>query len=36
MHNYMTNIRQRVPIFATRFSGVFADVEATGDDSGKH
>jgi len=32
----MTNIRRKVPIFAARFSGVFADVEAPGDESGKH
>jgi len=34
--NYMTNFRQTVPIFATRFTDVFADVEAPGDESGKH
>jgi len=32
----MTNFRQIVPIFAARFSGVFADVEAPGDERGKH
>jgi len=32
----MTNFRQIVPIFAARFSDVFADVEAPGDESGKH
>ena len=32
----MTNFRQIVPIFAARFPGVFADVEAPGDESGKH
>jgi len=37
LQNYMTNVfRQIVPIFAARFSGVFADVEAPGDESGKH
>jgi len=29
----MTIFRQIVPIFAARFSGVFADVEAPGDES---
>jgi len=32
----MTNFLQIVPIYAARFSGVFADVEAPGDDGGKH
>jgi len=32
----VTNFRQIVPLFAARFSGVFADVEAPGDESGKH
>jgi len=32
----MTNIRQIVPLFAARFSGVFSDVEAPGGESGKH
>jgi len=32
----MTNFRQIVPVYGTRFSGVFADVEAPGDESGKH
>jgi len=32
----MKNFRQIVPISAARFSGVFADVEAPGDESGKH
>jgi len=32
----MTNFRQIVPIYAARFSGVFANVEAPGDESGKH
>jgi len=30
----MTNIRQIVTSFAARFSGVFAEVEAPGDESG--
>jgi len=33
--NYMTNIRQIVPLFAARFSGVFVDVQAPGDETGK-
>jgi len=32
----MLNFRQIVPIFGARLSGVFADVEAPGDQSGKH
>jgi len=36
LHNSMTNLRQIVPIFAARFTGIFADVEAPGDESGKH
>jgi len=32
----MTNFRQIVPIFASRFSGVFAEVEAPGDESEKY
>jgi len=32
----MTNFRQIVPHFAARFSGVFAEVEAPGDESGNH
>jgi len=32
----MTNFRQIFPVFVTRFSGVFAHVEAPGDESGKH
>jgi len=36
LQNYMKNFRQIVPIFAARFSGVFADVEAPGDESGNH
>jgi len=32
----MTNARQIVPIFAAGPSGVFADEEAPGDESGKH
>jgi len=34
--NCMTNVRQIVPLFADRFSVVFADVEASDDESGKH
>jgi len=29
-------IQQIVPLFAARFSGVFAEVEAPGDESGNH
>jgi len=36
MQNYMTNFGQIVPPFAAGFPGVFADVEAPGDSSGKH
>jgi len=36
LQNNMTNFLQIVPIYAARFSGVFADVEAPGDESGKH
>jgi len=32
----MTNFRQIVPRFAARFSVVFAEVEAPGDESGNH
>jgi len=32
----MTNFRQIVLSFATTFSGVFAEVEAPGDESGNH
>jgi len=32
----MRNYRQIFPIFDARFSGVIADVEAPGDESGKH
>jgi len=32
----MTNAQQILPIFAARLSGVFADEEAPGDESGKH
>jgi len=32
----MTNFRQIFPLFATRFSGVFAEVEAPDDESGNH
>jgi len=34
--NYMTNLRQIVPLYAARFSGVFAGVEAPSDETGKH
>jgi len=33
LHDKLSKI---VPIFGARFSGVFADVEAPGDESGKH
>jgi len=33
LQNYMTNLRQIVPVFAARFSVDFADAEAPGDDS---
>jgi len=36
LENYTTNVRQIVPLFAARFADVFADVEAPGDESGKH
>jgi len=36
LQNYMTNFRQIVAIFAVTFSGVFAEVEAPGDESGNH
>jgi len=32
----MTNVRQIIPIFAARLSGVFADEDAPDDESGKH
>ena len=32
----MTNFRQIVPVFAAKFYGVFEDVEAPSDESGKH
>jgi len=32
----MTKVRQIVPLFAARFPGVVADVEAPGDESEKH
>jgi len=32
----MTNFLQIIQIYAARFSGVFADVVAPGDESGKH
>jgi len=36
MRKYITNFIQIFPIFAARFCGVFADVEAPGDESGKN
>jgi len=36
LQHYITNFRKIVPIFAARFSGVFADLEAPGDESGKN
>jgi len=36
LENYTTNVRQVVPLFAARVSGVFADVEAHDNESGKH
>jgi len=33
---YMKNFLQIVPIYAARFPGILADVEAPGDESGKH
>jgi len=36
LQHYTTNFRQIVPIFAARFSGVFAEREAPGDESEKH
>ena len=36
LQNYMINFRQIVPLFAARFSGVFTEVEAPGDESGNH
>jgi len=36
LQNYTTNFRQIFPNFAARFSGVFAYVEAPGDERGKH
>jgi len=36
LHNYMTNFRQIVPLFTARSSGVFAEVEAPGDESVNH
>jgi len=32
----MTNVRHIFPLFAVRFSGVFADLEAPGEESGNH
>ena len=34
--HFWTHFRQIVPLFAARFSGVFADVETPLDESGKH
>jgi len=36
LQNYMTIFRQIVPLFDARFSGVFAEVEAPGNESGIH
>jgi len=36
LENYTTNFRQIVPIFAARFPGIFAEVQAPCDESGKH
>jgi len=36
LENYTTNARQIVLLFAPKFAGVFADVEAPGDESWKH
>jgi len=36
LKNYTTNVRQIVPLFAARFAGALADVEAPGDGSWKH
>jgi len=36
LQDYMTNYRQIVLLFAARFSGVFAEVEAPGDESGNY
>jgi len=36
LQNYKKSFRQIVPLFAARFSGVFADVEAPGDESRNH
>jgi len=35
LQNYMTNLRQIIPLFSPRISGDFADAEAPGDDSCK-
>jgi len=32
----MTTFRQTVPPFAARYTGVFAEVEAPGDETGNH
>jgi len=36
LQNYMTKVLQIVPIFAARFSGFVAGVEASCDESDKH
>jgi len=36
LQNYKTTFRQIVPPFAARFSKVFADIEAPGDESENH
>jgi len=36
LYNCMKNVRQIDKNFDARFSGVFADVEAPGDEIGKH
>jgi len=36
LQNYMTNLRQIVPLFAARFPGDFADADAPGDNRYKH
>jgi len=36
LQHYMTRFRQIVPIPAARFSGVFAEVQAPGDEFEKH
>jgi len=36
LQNYMTKFRQIVSLFAARFTGVFAEVEAPGGESRNH